>query len=81
MEELVLLLPILEKEENENGSAGGLLPLWRKRRSSRWRGISVVERAAVKPAVTVVGSLRARWRERVEGETWCRKTGEDTGFF
>jgi len=34
VEELVVLLPILEKEENENGSASGLLPLWRKRRSS-----------------------------------------------
>jgi hypothetical protein len=31
VEESVLLLPILEKEENENGGAGGLLPLWRKK--------------------------------------------------
>jgi len=29
-ESLLLLLPILEKEENENGGADGLLPLWRK---------------------------------------------------
>ena len=26
-----VLLPILEKEENENGGADGLLPLWRKK--------------------------------------------------
>jgi len=31
MEESVLLLPILEKEENEYGGADGLLPLWRKK--------------------------------------------------
>jgi hypothetical protein len=27
----MLLLPVLEKEENENGGADELLPLWRKR--------------------------------------------------
>jgi hypothetical protein len=27
----MLLLPVLEKEENKNGGADGLLPLWRKR--------------------------------------------------
>jgi hypothetical protein len=26
----MLLLPVLEKEENENGGVDGLLPLWRK---------------------------------------------------
>jgi hypothetical protein len=31
VEDSVLLLPILEKEENENGGADGLLPLWRKK--------------------------------------------------
>ena len=46
VEESLLLLSILEKEENENGGADGLLPLWRKKRSFRWRGISVVERVA-----------------------------------
>jgi hypothetical protein len=82
VEELVVLLPILEKEENENGSAGGLLPLWRKRRSSQWRGISVVERVAVKPAVTVVGSLRAQWRERVKRERLvAEKLGRMLFFF
>jgi hypothetical protein len=30
VEESVLLLPILEKEENENDGVDGLLPLWRK---------------------------------------------------
>jgi hypothetical protein len=30
VEESVLLLPILEKEENENDGVEGLLPLWRK---------------------------------------------------
>ena len=29
VEESVLLLSILEKEENENGGSDGLLPLWR----------------------------------------------------
>jgi hypothetical protein len=28
---LLLLLPVLEKEENKNGGVDGLLPLWRKR--------------------------------------------------
>ena len=28
---LLLLLPVLEKEENENGGVDGLLPLWRKK--------------------------------------------------
>jgi hypothetical protein len=28
---LMLLLPMLEKEENENGGTDRLLPLWRKR--------------------------------------------------
>jgi hypothetical protein len=27
----MLLLPVLEKEENENGGADRLLPLWRKK--------------------------------------------------
>jgi hypothetical protein len=31
VEESLLLLPILEKEENENGGADRLLPLWRKK--------------------------------------------------
>jgi len=31
VEELVLLLPILEKEENKNDGVDGLLPLWRKK--------------------------------------------------
>jgi hypothetical protein len=28
----MLLLPVLEKEENEHGGADKLLPLWRKRK-------------------------------------------------
>jgi hypothetical protein len=32
VEELVLLLPILEKEENKNGSLDWLLPPWRKKK-------------------------------------------------
>jgi hypothetical protein len=31
VEESVLLLPILEKEENENGGVDWLLPPWRKK--------------------------------------------------
>ena len=48
----MLLLPVLEKEENENGGADELLPLWRKREKHQWRGRSVVERMVVQPAVT-----------------------------
>jgi hypothetical protein len=50
----MLLLPVLEKEENENGGADELLPLWRKREKHQWRGRSVVERMVVQSAVTVV---------------------------
>jgi hypothetical protein len=42
----------------------------------------VVERVAVKPAVIVVGSLRARWREREKRERLvAEKTREEAGFF
>jgi hypothetical protein len=75
VEESVLLLPILEKEENENGGVDWLLPPWRKRRSFRRRGISVVERVGLKASWWKRGLelLRARWRESVERETCCRK--------
>jgi hypothetical protein len=43
----MLLLPVLEKEENKNGGADELLPLWRKREKHQWRGRSVVERVVV----------------------------------
>jgi hypothetical protein len=34
----MLLLPVLEKEENENGGADELLPLWRKRENISGEG-------------------------------------------
>jgi hypothetical protein len=50
----MLLLPVLEKEEKENGGTDELLPLWRKREKHQWRGRSVVERMVIKSAVKVV---------------------------
>jgi hypothetical protein len=50
----MLLLPVLEKEENENGGADELLPLWRKREKHQWRGRSMVERMVVQSTMRVV---------------------------
>jgi hypothetical protein len=50
----MLLLPVLEKEEKENGGADELLPLWRKREKHQWRGRSVVERMVIESAVKEV---------------------------
>jgi len=81
-ESVLLLLPILEKEENENGGVDWLLPPWRKRRSFQWRGISVVKR--------VKGELVEAWlgvaestveRECRERDLLQKKTGEEAGFF
>ena len=75
VEESLLLLPILEKEENENGGADGLLPLWRKKDELS------VERDKC-GGEGGLESLRARWTESVERKTCCRKkSGEDAGFF
>jgi len=82
----MLLLPVLEKEENENGGADELLPLWRKREKHQWRGRSVVERMVVQPAVTVVvvaeGTTEKEKgeRERERDDRKRRKTGEVAGF-
>ena len=50
----MLLLPVLEKEEKENGGTDELLPLWRKREKHQWRGRSVVERMVIESAVKEV---------------------------
>jgi hypothetical protein len=63
----MLLLPVLEKEENENGGADELLPLWRKKEKHQWRGRSVVERMVVQPAVTVVAVAEGT-TEKEKGE-------------
>ena len=82
----MLLLPVLEKEENENGGADELLPLWRKREKHQWRGRSVVERMVVQPAVIVVvvaeGTAEKEKGERVlVAEKKRRKTEGCCWFF
>ena len=44
----MLLLPMLEKEENENGGVDGLLPLWRKSEKQSVERRSVMDRMVVK---------------------------------
>ena len=43
----MLLQPVLNKEENKNGGADELLPLWRKKEKHQWEGRSVVETMVV----------------------------------
>ena len=50
----MLLLPVLEKKENENGGADELLSLWRKREKHQWGGRSVVETMVFQSKVTAV---------------------------
>jgi hypothetical protein len=68
----MLLLPVLEKEEKENGGADELLPLWRKKEKHQWRGRTVVERMVVQPAVTVVVVAEGT-AEKEKGERWQKK--------
>jgi hypothetical protein len=74
----MLLLPVLEKEENENGGADELLPLWRKREKHQWRGRSVVERMVVQPAVTVVVVAEGT-AEKEKGEREAAEKEEKQG--
>jgi len=81
----MLLLPVLEKEENENGGADELLPLWRKREKHQWRGRSVVERMVVQPAVTVVvvaeGMTEKEKGERERERRQKKKKNRGGGWF
>ena len=82
----MLLLPVLEKEENENDGVDGLLLLWRKREKQLVERESVVERVVVKLVMRVLVAAvgcwddararahthreREREREREGGRNW-----------
>ena len=64
-ESLVLLLPVLEKEENENSGADWLLPPWRKKEELS------VERVEDELVAALVGSLATEVTTVQEDEV-CR---------
>jgi len=74
----MLLLQMLEKEENENGGADELLPLWRKREKHQWRGRSMVERMVVQTAMTVVVAAEGT-TEKEKGERETTEKEEKKG--
>jgi hypothetical protein len=57
----MLLLPVLEKEENENDGVDGLLLLWRKREKQLVERESVVERVVVKLVMRVLVAAVGCW--------------------
>jgi len=60
----MLLLPMLEKEENEMVALMGCCRCGGRERSNRWRGRSVVERIVAEGTVEKEKEERERERER-----------------